>query len=69
MRVRTITLGVSLGDKATWFAALRSAIEFLEDARDAVQTLGVEVQTIRVATNAFEVSPSQLAGCSCRAAP
>lgn len=58
-KVRTITGGVTLsrGSRPDWTAAISSMHKFLLSAKARVEALGLEVQTIRIATNSFEVQP------------
>ena len=55
-KVRTVTIGVQLtrDDKAAWRAVLGDAVAFLATAKARIAGLGLEVQTTRVVTNAFE---------------
>jgi uncharacterized protein len=52
LRIRTITAGVQLDDPAN-LDRLRSAMSMLERGRERCSLAGLEVQTLRIATNPF----------------
>ncbi len=58
-RIRTITAGVNL-KSMTDLDAIRSAINFLEEARSEFEAAGYEVQTLRVATQPFKMYAGHL---------
>jgi Uncharacterised ACR (DUF711) len=66
-KIRTITVGVTLargGRDSGWSKELSEAVLFLSAAKSRLEGLGCEVQTIRVATNSFEVFSRCYAGVS-----
>lgn len=66
MKVRTITVGISLPTaKDSWSSIIDSAVALLNSAIKSISDLGFEVQTVRVITNPFHdycSSPNPIEG-------
>ena len=58
-RIRTITAGVNLDDSSD-LSALRSATDFLEEAKRRFSEAGYEVQTVRIATQELSRTVAEL---------
>jgi hypothetical protein len=57
-KIRTITAGVTLEPSASiglWKDVLYPVCAFLVTAKAAMEATGVEVQTVRIVTNSFQV--------------